>query len=68
VSEKLRQRGRVNALQRHRRPDDPELAAARVELKVISAEEYIKRLVAEAPPLTAEQRDKLAGILRPAAS
>ena len=37
---------------------------ARASLKACKAEEYIKRLVAEAPPLSEAQRDRLAGILR----
>lgn len=42
-----------------------ELAAeARAALKMAKAEEYIARLVAEAPPLTAAQRDRLALLLR----
>ncbi|RIQ21258.1 hypothetical protein [Jiangella rhizosphaerae] len=38
------------------------------ELKAITAEDYIKRLVDSAPPLTLAQRDRLASLLRPAAS
>jgi hypothetical protein len=29
-------------------------------------EEYLRELIAQAPPLTAEQRDRLLSILRPA--
>ncbi len=54
-----------------RRPHDP-AAAARVEelrrkYRAVAAEDYITRLVEEAPPLTVEQRDRLAALLRPAA-
>ncbi len=38
--------------------------AARQRLKAIKAEEYIRRLVDAAPPLTVEQRDRLASLLR----
>ncbi len=37
---------------------------ARASLKACKAEAYIKKLVDEAPDLTPEQRDRLAGILR----
>ncbi len=37
---------------------------ARTCLKAAKAEDYIKRLVSEAPPLTNEQRDRLAVLLR----
>jgi hypothetical protein len=47
------------------RPDDAEaIAESRRELKVARAEDYVKRLVDEAPALTAEQRDRLAVLLR----
>jgi hypothetical protein len=52
-----------------RRPDDPSLTARVEELRrqyrAVSAEEYIKQLVEAAPPLTPEQRDRLALLLRP---
>lgn len=38
--------------------------AARQRLKALKAEEYIKRLVEEAPPLSKAQRDRLALLLR----
>ncbi len=57
-------RARLNALQRHRSPGDPEVEAARRELREARATEYIKRLVDDAPPLTPEQRDRLALLLR----
>jgi hypothetical protein len=34
-------------------------------VKAVRAEDYIRRLVDSAPPLTAEQRDRLATILKP---
>jgi hypothetical protein len=36
----------------------------RAQLKAERLEEYIERVVSEAPPLTAEQRDRLALLLR----
>jgi Spy/CpxP family protein refolding chaperone len=51
-----------------RKPLDPEAAAAVEELRqqyrAIAAEDYIKKLVDEAPRLTPEQRDRLALLLR----
>lgn len=38
---------------------------ARRARKFYSAERYIEKLVSSAPPLTAEQRDKLAMLLAP---
>lgn len=40
----------------------------RAELKAANAADYIRRLVDEAPPLTSEQRDRLAVLLRPSAA
>jgi hypothetical protein len=36
-------------------------------VKAVRAEDYIRQLVDSAPPLTAEQRTRLAEILRPTA-
>ena len=68
-------RARVAALSRDRAPDDPELLAARQALTEARAAErqeleaqriarHIKKLVDAAPPLSAEQRDRLVLILR----
>jgi hypothetical protein len=48
---------------RSREADDPESVAARRSAERRTA--YIKKRVAEAPPLTDEQRAKLAELLRP---
>ncbi len=50
-------------------PQRPECRAQAVEearrtYKALSAEDYIRQLVDEAPPLSAEQRDRLALLLR----
>ncbi len=58
------ERGRVASLTRSRSADDPDLLAARRALRAARAEEYIRQLVAGAPPLTPEQRDRLAVLLR----
>lgn len=59
------ERGRVAALSRSRTPDDPDLQAARRDLKAERLKDYINRVVAEAPPLTDEQRRRLAALLVP---
>lgn len=57
-------RARVAALSRDRLPDDPDLLDARRTLRAESLAEHIAKVVAEAPPLTTEQRDRLALLLR----
>ncbi len=61
-------RARVASLSRSRADDDPELIDARRDLRAARAEEYIRTLAAGMPPLTMEQRNKLAALLiRPSA-
>lgn len=60
----LSARGRVAALERSRTKDDPDLINARRALATEGLAEHIARVVAAAPPLTAEQRDRLAVLLR----
>ncbi len=59
------ERARVAALSRSRTPDDPDFLAAKRDLRAARAEDYIRQLVDSAPPLTPEQRDRLAVLLRP---
>lgn len=49
--------------------EDPEadVTELRRQLKAERLEEYIQRTVDAAPPLTGEQRERLAGLLRPQA-
>jgi hypothetical protein len=56
-------RARIAALSRDRKPDDPDLLAARRDLRASRAEDYINQLLAEAPPLSQEQRSRLAILL-----
>lgn len=56
------ERARVASLSRSREADDPDLINARRNLKAARLSDYIKRVVAEAPPLSAEQRSHLAGL------
>jgi hypothetical protein len=61
--EQRRHRARVAALSRHH-PDQPELDAdARRDLKVANAAQYVRQLVDSWPPLTDEQRGRLAALL-----
>lgn len=43
--------------------EDKAVAQARQEYRYISAAEYVRRLLTDSPPLTAEQRADLAGQL-----
>jgi hypothetical protein len=54
---------RLNAYQRHRGPDDPVTLRAARDLRAVSLEEHIRRVVDAAPPLTSEQRQRLAILL-----
>jgi hypothetical protein len=58
------ERARVASLTRSRTPDDPELIEARRNMRAARLEDVIRRTVAAAPPLTPEQRDRLAVLLR----
>jgi len=58
------ERARVASLSRSRTPTDPDLIAAKRDLRAERLAEHIARVVADAPPLTAEQRDRLALLLR----
>lgn len=60
-----RERSRIAALSRSRSDDDPDLNAARRDFRAAKAEDYVRRIVAAAPPLTDEQRTKLAELLAP---
>lgn len=58
-------KARIGALSRRRLANDPDLARARLDLRAAKLEDYVSRVVAEAPPLTAEQLDRVAVLLRP---
>lgn len=57
------ERARVASLTRSRPADDPDLLAARQRLRTDRLTEHVARVVAEAPPLTAEQLDRIAAAL-----
>lgn len=59
----LSERARVAALTRHH-PNRPDIAApARRDLAAAMLAEHVARVVADAPPLTPEQRDRIAAAL-----
>ncbi len=58
------ERARLASLSRSRTPDDPELIAARRNLKAERLAEYIRTTVDQAPALSPQQRDRLATLLR----
>lgn len=57
--------GRKAALSRSRGADDPELVSVSQSLKEQQLADYIAKTLATFPPLTSEQRAKLAELLRP---
>lgn len=59
------ERSRVASLTRSRAADDPDLLDARRRLKTERLAERIREVVDSAPPLTDEQRTRLAGLLSP---
>lgn len=65
MSETLALRGRVASLSRSRSADDPDLIEARRALAAEKLAAYVAKTVAEAPPLTSAQRDRIAALLRP---
>lgn len=58
------ERARVASLTRSRPADDPDLLNARRDLRAERLAVHIAKVVSEAPPLTDEQRDRLAVLLR----
>ena len=57
-------RARVSALKRHHPNGGDVVDAAVRELRATSLEEHIKRVVDAAPPLTDDQRARLAALLQ----
>lgn len=58
-------RGKVAGLVSRRPADDPAIAEARRDLRAAVLADYVKTTVDALPPLTAEQLDKVAVLLRP---
>lgn len=59
-------RGRVAGLASRRPANDPALADARRELRAAVLADYVKTTVEALPPLTDEQINRVAVLLRPA--
>ncbi|WP_416443444.1 hypothetical protein AB3K78_11765 [Leucobacter sp. HNU] len=57
-------RGRVAGLSRDRDPDDPVFIEAKRDLAAANIDQFVKRALAAAPPLTSEQADRIAARLR----
>ena len=62
------ERARLNALRRYRPADDPVVVDAQRDLRAARLEDYIARTLATAPPLTPDQRQRLAQLLTPPAA
>ncbi len=58
-------RARIGALSRSRTDDDPELVDARRGLAEANIAAYVQKVLDAAPPLTDEQRTRLAELLKP---
>ncbi len=63
-----RERARLAVTTRHHGADAPQTQEARRDLRASRAEDYIRDLVASAPPLTTAQRDRLVVLLRTGAN
>jgi hypothetical protein len=55
---------RLAALMRHRPTDDPEVAKASRDLRAAQLEAHVRAVVDTFPPLSADQRARLAVLLR----
>ena len=58
-----RERAKLAALSRHRSHDDPDVLAAARDLRAVRLEDHVAQVVALAPPLTDEQRARIARLL-----
>lgn len=68
MSDWTHHRARVASLSRIHPADHPEVVEARQALKCSRLEDYVTRVLAEAPPLTDEQRARIARLLSPTAA
>lgn len=57
------ERARVASLSRSRSATDPDLVEARSRLRAARLEDHIKKALEDAPPLTTEQRERIARLL-----
>ncbi len=65
MSSVTHERARVAHATRFHGPDAPQTALARRDLRAANLEAAIRRAVAEAPPLTREQKSRLRALLSP---
>jgi hypothetical protein len=65
IHARAHERARIGALSRSRPADDPELLDARRKLAEANISDYVERVLASAPPLSEEQRTRLAELLKP---
>jgi hypothetical protein len=61
-------RAKLARLSRDLPRDAPEVEDARRDLKAQRLEEHVAKVVAEAPPLTPEQKERIAALLRAGAA
>lgn len=64
MSNWTRERAKVASLSRSREADDPELVGARQRLKAARLEDHVAKVLASAPPLSDEQRERIGQLLR----
>lgn len=64
----MHERARIASLSRSRAADDPDLIEARRNLRAERLADHVQRVVSEAPPLTDDQRARIAALLRPGAA
>lgn len=57
-------RARIASLSRSRPNDDPDLVGARRDLAAERLADHVRRVVATAPELTAQQRETITALLR----
>lgn len=60
-------RAQVASLSRSRAADDPDLIRARQSLRAARLEAHIEKALADAPPLTDQQLERIARLLAPTA-
>lgn len=65
--DECRDRARLAALTRHRGLGDPAVDDARRNWAAARLADHIRHVMADAPPLTDEQRAELVGMMQPAA-
>ncbi|MBA3742491.1 hypothetical protein [Sporichthya sp.] len=57
--------GQLGATTRYKGTDHPDVAEIRQQLKAAKAQEYLRSLIADAPPLTPRQIQDLRALLAP---